>query len=118
MTTCDLPSPKSSSYQVSTSHSLNKHVSYDKLSVSYQSFLVSIFSMAEPKSFKQVVLDENWKKTMEKEIKALEANQTWILTLLPPNKKTIGCKWVYKIKHKQDGSIEYYKVSLVEKGYN
>lgn len=55
------------------------------------------------------------KKAMAKEIKDLEANQTWILTPLPPNKKIIGCKWVYKIKHKQDGSIERYKASLVEK---
>ena len=37
---------------------------------------------------------------------------------LPPSIKPIGCKWVYKVKHSVDGSIERYKSSLVAKGYN
>lgn len=55
---------------------------------------------------------------MSEEIKALEDNQTWNLTSLPPNKKAIGCKWVYKIKYKADGTIERYKARLVAKGYD
>jgi hypothetical protein len=35
-------------------------------------------------------------------------NNTWILTSLPPGKKAIGCKWVYKVKLKSDGSVERY----------
>nr|KYP45004.1 Retrovirus-related Pol polyprotein from transposon TNT 1-94 [Cajanus cajan] len=54
---------------------------------------------------------------MNSEIKALESNNTWILTQLPPHKAAIGCKWVYKIKHRSDGSIERYKARLVAKGY-
>ena len=54
---------------------------------------------------------------MATKVVALEANNTWTLTPLPANKKPIGCKWVYKIKYKSDGSIERYKARLVAKGF-
>ena len=54
---------------------------------------------------------------MAVEIATLEANNTWSLTSLPAHKKPIGYKWVYKIKHKADGSIERYKARLVAKGF-
>ena len=51
------------------------------------------------------------------ELEALENNHTWSLTPLPPNKKPIGCKWVYKINYRFDGTIERYKARLVAKGF-
>ncbi|XP_074321443.1 putative mitochondrial protein AtMg00820 [Silene latifolia] len=53
---------------------------------------------------------------MKLELDALEKNQTWTLEDLPPNKKAIGSKWVYKIKYNADGSIERYKARLVVMG--
>ena len=40
---------------------------------------------------------------MDKEIEALEINDTWALTPLPPSKTPIGCKWVYRFKYLPDG---------------
>lgn len=50
---------------------------------------------------------------MQSELQALERNGTWALTPLPPGKKALGCKWVYKIKYHSDGTIERHKARLV-----
>ena len=36
---------------------------------------------------------------------------------LPPGQSIVGCRWVYKIKTKADGSVEQYKARLVAKGF-
>ena len=54
---------------------------------------------------------------MQNELEALESNQTWILTDLPPSKRPIDCKYVYMIKYHADCSIERFKARLVAKGY-
>ena len=36
---------------------------------------------------------------------------------LPLGRSVVGCRWVYKIKTKADGSVERYKARLVAKGF-
>lgn len=43
---------------------------------------------------------------MQFEIDALRANRTWDLVKLPPGKKAIGSKWVFKVKLKSDGTLD------------
>ena len=54
---------------------------------------------------------------MTTEYEALIRNDTWTLMSLPPDHKVIGCKWVFKVKLKPDGSLERYKAQLVAKGF-
>ncbi|KAK2409531.1 putative mitochondrial protein [Trifolium repens] len=57
-------------------------------------------------------------KAMQTELSALDSTGTWLLVDRPPHVKPIGCRWVYKVKHNADGTIERYKARLVAKGYN
>jgi hypothetical protein len=50
--------------------------------------------MVEPTSYSAAVKDLGWCKAMDAELQALEENQTWILTDLPPGKDTVDCKYV------------------------
>ena len=54
---------------------------------------------------------------MVADLHAFELNNTWTITDLPSSKHPIGCKWVYKIKHKANGDVERYKARMVAKGY-
>ena len=115
------PAPSSSS-SVATisgiSYPLSDVLSYDRLSTSHKVFATSLSIVKEPTSFLQAMEDPKWREAMHNEIQALQANSTWTLTALPPGKKPIGCRWVYKVKLKSDGTIERYKARLVAKGYN
>ena len=55
---------------------------------------------------------------MDDEIAALHDNKTWTLTELPPDKSTIGGKWIFKKKLNKDGKVDRYKARYVAKGYS
>ena len=54
---------------------------------------------------------------MDEEMRALMQNQTWEVVDLPKGKKPIGCRWVYTLKCKSDGSLDGYKARFVARGY-
>lgn len=100
-----------------TRYPLSHYLSYSRISSSHCAFLANITAHTEPQSYDQAVHDPHWQDAMNAELEALEQNNTWSLVPLPSGHKPIGCKWVYKIKYKSDGTIERYKARLVAKGY-
>ena len=60
---------------------------------------------------------DEWVTAMQEEMSSMDKNNVWGLVDLPLGRKTIGNKWVLKVKRKADGSIDWYKVCLVAKGY-
>ncbi|MCO5575224.1 hypothetical protein L7F22_029022 [Adiantum nelumboides] len=71
----------------------------------------------EPTCFDEATENTKWEQAMDEEMAALYVNETWELVPLPEGEKSIGCKWVYKVKHNANGSISRYKAKLVAKGY-
>ena len=59
-----------------------------------------------------------WQSAMEMEMESLRGNEVWNLVKLPENRKTVGSKWVFKVKVGPDGSIERHKARLVVQGYS
>jgi len=78
---------------------------------------VKVIQEVEPTCFEQAIRNPKWDNAMDEEMATLDANVTWELVALPKDKKTIGCKWVYKVKHNVNGSVNRYKARLVAKGY-
>ena len=54
---------------------------------------------------------------MNEELDVLHKNNTWDMVNLPLSQSVVGCRWVYKIKTKANGSVEQYKARLVAKGF-
>jgi len=71
----------------------------------------------EPTTYQEVAQIEEWRKAMNEELTTLERNKTWTIVNFSPNQNAIGCKWVFKVKFKTEGTIERHKACLVAKGY-
>ena len=97
---------------------ISNFLSFNKLSNPHCHFVLSISTNTEPKIYTEASKFDCWNQAMKTELTALERTRTWKLVDLPPNIKPIGYRWVYKIKHHADGSIERFKARLVAKGYN
>lgn len=80
--------------------------------------LKALFAHVEPTSLKQALAHPNWLKAKKIKHKALLANHTWSLTSLPPHRKPMGCKWLFKLKENHDGTVNKYKAYLLAKGFH
>ena len=93
-------------------------VSYDAYPDSHKAFLSQTCDITEPFTYTEAASQPIWVDAMNLELQALQANHTWDLVSLPPGKKPIGSKWVFKVKLKANGDLERCKARLVAKGFN
>ncbi len=96
---------------------LVQRFTYDGFVVHHYAYMVRVIQEVEPTCFEQAIGNPKWDNAMDEEMAMLDANATWELVALPKDKKAIGCKWVYKIKHNVDGYVNRFKARLVAKGY-
>jgi hypothetical protein len=72
----------------------------------------------DPTSYEEAMRSPHsskWREAMEDGMMFMSANQVWKLKEIHKGDKTVGCKWVYKIKHDCKGNIDRFKTRLVEK---
>ena len=80
----------------------------------------TLVNLEEPASYKEAMASPEaakWKEAMESEIQSMYDNKVWDLVDQTPNRKTVGCKWIFKKKIDMDGNVQTFKARLVAKGY-
>nr|CAN82380.1 hypothetical protein VITISV_021579 [Vitis vinifera] len=76
-----------------------------------RSFIVQ--HTTEPRTYSQASKNDSWVQAMNREYQALLRNNTWSLVTPPSSAHIVGCRWIYKLKYRPDGSIDRHKARLV-----
>lgn len=113
----ELPIAKRKGVRSCTQHPMSRYVCYSKLNPHYKSFLAKVDQVIIPRNIYEALSHKEWRKAVFEEIGALETNNTWTIINRPADKHIVGCKWVFTVKHKADGTIDRYKARLVAKGF-
>lgn len=116
-TDLDIPIAIRKGVRSCTNHPIAKYMSYHKLSSEHKAFTSKISHLSIPRNIQEALECPKWKEAVMEEMNALVKNNTWESVVLPREKKAVGCKWVFTVKCKADGSIERYKARLVAKGF-
>jgi hypothetical protein len=72
----------------------------------------------EPTTFEEVIQKKQWKEAMTKEHQSIMKNDVWEIVPRPKEKSVVTSKWVYKIKHAADRSVDKYKARFVARGFS
>ena len=79
--------------------------------------LMSSISDVEPSSFEEANKLQVWKDAMLEEYRSIIKNNVWDIVSRPKDKAVVSSKWIYKIKHATDGSVEKFKARFVARGF-
>lgn len=80
-------------------------------------------SILVPKTYSQAIMSEDalqWHDSMEEEFNNLMKHNVFTLipkSQVPHDRKVLKGRWVYRLKHNEDGSIKRFKSRYVLKGY-
>ncbi|KAL4028955.1 hypothetical protein IC575_012173 [Cucumis melo] len=100
-----------------TKHPISNYVSYKNLSPQSRAFIANLDTTTIPKNIHIALECPEWKNVVMEDMKALEKNNTWEICTISKGHKPMGCKWVFTLKYKADGTLDRHKASLVAKGF-
>jgi hypothetical protein len=86
----------------------------------FSSYVVIMSNIIDtkPSNFEEATCQQVWKDSMEEENQSIMKNDVWDIVLRPKGKSVVTSKWIHKIKHTADGSIEKYKAQFVARGFS
>ncbi|GLJ14289.1 hypothetical protein SUGI_0230070 [Cryptomeria japonica] len=73
---------------------------------------------SEPCNVEEALNHHAWKLAMDEEYQSIIKNNVWDIVPIPKGKFVVSSKWLFKIKHNVDGSIEKYKARFVAHGFS
>jgi len=77
----------------------------------------ALMAESEPVNEEEALSDPKWICAMKEELESIEKNGTWELVDLPLGKKSIGVRWVYKVKANPKGEVIKHKARLMAKEF-
>jgi hypothetical protein len=66
----------------------------------------------EPSSYEEVASQQVWRDAMVEEHNSIMHNDVWEIVSRPEGKSILTSRWLYKVKHAADGSVEKYRPDL------
>jgi hypothetical protein len=72
----------------------------------------------EPTCFEEAIQRKEWADAMKEEYQSIMKNKVWEIVPRSKNKDGVSYRWLFKIKHVADGSIEKYKTRFVACGFS
>jgi hypothetical protein len=88
-----------------------------KMFTSYATLVISLVN-EKPSTFEEAIKKKEWKEAMMEEYQSIMKNDVWEVVPRPKEKSVVTSKWVYKINHAVDGSIDKYKAIFVARGFS
>ena len=80
--------------------------------------LMSSILDSEPSTYDELVGQQCWKEAMMEEYESIMKNDVWEVVSRPDGKSVVTFKWIFKIKHAADGSIDKYRARFVARGFS
>jgi hypothetical protein len=94
-----------------------RHVKRSKPLSSYMALMCD-FLEKEPTCFEESIQKKEWADAMTEEYQSIIKNDVWEIVPGPNRKDVVLFRWLFKIKHAADGSIEKYKARFVARGFS
>jgi hypothetical protein len=84
---------------------------------SYAAYMTKLLD-EEPTTFEEAVQKGQWKEAMTEKHQSIMKNDVWEIVPRPKEKSVVTSKWVYKIKHPADESVDKYKERFIARGFS